>query len=131
MHTGEQFDARGLVVVTASDSTQYAFDGDEPARSVTPSRFTAGLVDGLASGEADVDRDGFVTVDAPTTSSAAASPTRVRRRAPRKWEFDVSGHIVLARAESAPATLRPAPALVRAAALPPRPPRASRRPRGG
>ena len=105
VHTGEQFDARGLVVVTASDSTQYAFDGDELRGSVTPSRFTAVLVDGLASGEADVDRDGFVTVD--------DAYDFVRRRladdgvpqSPRKWEFDVSGHIVLARTESAPASL--------------------------
>lgn len=105
VHTGEQFDARGLVVVTASDSTQYAFDGDELRGSVTPSRFTAVLVDGLASGEADVDGDGLVTVD--------DAYDFVRRRladdgvpqSPRKWEFDVSGHIVLARTESAPATL--------------------------
>lgn len=110
VHTAEQFDARGLVVVTASDSTQYAFDGDKLHGSPTPSRFTAVLVDGLASGAADVDRDGFVTVD--------DAYDFVRRRladdgvpqSPRKWEFDVSGHIVLARTESAPASVAaPAP----------------------
>lgn len=109
VHTAEQFDARGLVVVTASDSTQYAFDGDELRGSVTPSRFTAVLVDGLASGEADVDRDGFVTVD--------DAYDFVRRRladdgvpqSPRKWEFDVSGHIVLSRTEAAPASLAEPP----------------------
>ena len=58
---------------------------------MTPSRFTAVLVDGLASGQADVDGDGFVTVD--------DAYDFVRRRladdgvpqSPRKWEFDVSG----------------------------------------
>ena len=97
VHTAEQFDARGLVVLTASDSTQYAFDGDVLRGSATPSRFTAVLVDGLSSGAADVDRDGLVTVD--------DAYDYVRRRladdgvpqSPRKWEFDVAGHIVLAR----------------------------------
>jgi hypothetical protein len=113
VHTGEQFDARGLVVVTASDSTQYAFDGDELRGSVTPSRFTAVLVDGLASGEADVDRDGFVTVDDAYDFVRQRLADDGVPQSPRKWEFDVSGHIVLARTESAPATLAaPAPRVV-------------------
>ena len=95
VHTAEQFDARGLVVLTASDSTQYAFDGDVVRGSAEPSRFTAVLVDGLASGDADLDRDGLVTVD--------DAYEFVRRRLsddgvpqdPRKWEFDVAGRIVL------------------------------------
>ncbi len=97
VHTGEQFDARGLVVLTASDSTQYAFDGDVVRGDAAPSRFTAELVRGLESGDADVDADGFVTVD--------DAYEFVRRRLadadvpqdPRKWEFDVSGRIVLGR----------------------------------
>jgi uncharacterized caspase-like protein len=105
VHTGEQFGARGLVVLTASDSTQYAFDGDVVSGSATPSRFTAVLVNGLASGDADVDGDGFVTVD--------DAYEFVRRRLtdadvpqdPRKWEFDVAGRIVLGRTEAAAAEL--------------------------
>lgn len=100
VHTGDQFDARGLVVLTASDSTQYAFDGDVLRGTAEPSRFTSVLVSGLASGEADVDQDGFVTVD--------DAYEFVRRRLaddgvpqdPRKWEFDVSGRIVLGRTEA-------------------------------
>jgi hypothetical protein len=41
VHTGDQFDARGLVVLTASDSTQYAFDGDVLRGTAEPSRFTS------------------------------------------------------------------------------------------
>ena len=105
VHTGEQFDARGLIVLTASDSTQYAFDGDVVRGDAAPSRFTAELVRGLESGDADVDADGFVTVD--------DAYEFVRRRLadadvpqdPRKWEFDVSGRIVLGRGAAGEADL--------------------------
>jgi hypothetical protein len=109
VHTADQFDARGLVVVTASDSTQYAFDGDELRGTATPSRFTSVLVDGLASGEADVDRDGFVTVDDAFDFVRRRLADDGVPQSPRKWEFDVSGHIVLGRTESAPAALAAPP----------------------
>ena len=102
VHTAEQFDAaRGLVVVTASDSTQYAFDGDVLRGSVTPSRFTAILVDGLASGAADLDGDGFVTVDDAYDFVRTRLADEHLPQSPRKWEFDVAGHIVLGRTEVA------------------------------
>ncbi len=53
---------RGRAVITASSSTEYAFEGDQLAddRSRQPSVFTAALVEGLATGEADRDEDGWV-----------------------------------------------------------------------
>jgi hypothetical protein len=125
VHTADQFDARGLVVVTASDSTQYAFDGDELRGTATPSRFTSVLVDGLASGEADVDRDGFVTVDDAFDFVRRRLADDGVPQSPRTWEFDVAGHIVLGRTESAPASLvaplqlRPPPLAAASAAHPP------------
>ena len=101
VHTAEQFDARGLVVLTASDSTQYAFDGDVLRGSPTPSRFTAVLVDGLSNGEADLDRDGLVTVDDAYDFVRRRLADESVPQSPRKWEFDVAGHIVLARTEVA------------------------------
>jgi hypothetical protein len=52
---------RGRAVITASSSTEYAF-GDQLAddRNRQPSVFTAALVEGLATGEADRDEDGWV-----------------------------------------------------------------------
>ncbi len=119
VHTAEQFDARGLVVLTASDSTQYAFDGDVVSGSVTPSRFTAVLVDGLASGEADLDGDGFMTVDDAYDFVRQRLADEHVPQSPRKWEFDVAGHIVLGRTRTtagAGARLTPPAPLV--AALP-------------
>src|SRR5215207_5658043 len=52
----------GRVVLTASDSTQFAWEGDQIIGESENSLFTHFLVKGL-SGEADLDRDGNITVD--------------------------------------------------------------------
>ena len=110
VHTSDHFDARGLVVLTASDATQYAFEGEVVRGSVTPSRFTATLVEGLSSGAADLDRDGFVSVDDAYDFVRRRLADDGLAQTPRKWEFDVAGHIVLARTEAAAeAGLEPSP----------------------
>jgi Caspase domain len=55
---------RGRAVITASNSIEYAFEGatlasDEPAQ---PSVFTSALVEGLRTGEADRDEDGWIAL---------------------------------------------------------------------
>ena len=56
---------RGRAVITASSSIEYAFEGDQLAddRSERPSVFTTALVEGLATGEADRDEDGWVSLN--------------------------------------------------------------------
>ena len=56
---------RGRAVITASSAMEYAFEGDQLAddRHRRPSVFTAALVEGLATGEADRDEDGWVSLD--------------------------------------------------------------------
>jgi hypothetical protein len=56
---------RGRAVITAAGAVEYAFEGDDLAadNAARPSVFTAALVEGLATGEADRDEDGTVTVD--------------------------------------------------------------------
>lgn len=110
VHTAAQFDARGLVVLTATDSAQYAFEGDTVRGAAVRSAFTAALICGLDTGEADVDRDGVVSVDDAHEYVRRRLADQVPRQSPRKWEFDVQGRIVLARsrhsdtAVSTPAT---------------------------
>src|SRR5262249_54063820 len=55
---------RGRVVLPAPAATEYSFEGD-PTGTATPagSVFTAALVQGLRTGAADIDRDGYVSVD--------------------------------------------------------------------
>lgn len=56
---------RGRAVITASSSMEYAFEGDQLAddHSQRPSVFTTALVEGLATGEADRDEDGWVSLN--------------------------------------------------------------------
>ncbi|MEW2805707.1 caspase family protein [Streptomyces massasporeus] len=56
---------RGWAVITASDSMEYSFEGNELAENSAPrpSVFTHAVVEGLETGEADLDADGNVSLD--------------------------------------------------------------------
>jgi hypothetical protein len=56
---------RGRAVITASSAMEYAFEGDRLAdrSSRRPSVFTGALVEGLATGDADRDQDGWVSLN--------------------------------------------------------------------
>lgn len=57
------FGGRGRVVLTASTSLQVAYENEIRSREVgEPSVFTSAVVRGLATGEADLDGDGLVSV---------------------------------------------------------------------
>jgi len=60
---GEQFEGRGRIVLTASDALQYSFEGKRVEGEGVRSIFTRTLVHGLETGEADLDRDGFFSLD--------------------------------------------------------------------
>ena len=53
----------GRVVLTASDSIQYSWEGEEVKGDSSNSIFTRSLIFGLKSGEADRDRDGIIAID--------------------------------------------------------------------
>ena len=56
---------RGTAVITASSAMEYAFEGNQLADNQhrRPSVFTTALVEGLATGDADRDEDGWVSLD--------------------------------------------------------------------
>jgi hypothetical protein len=56
---------RGRAVITASSAMEYAFEGDRLAdrSSPRPSVFTSALVEGLITGDADRDQDGWVSLN--------------------------------------------------------------------
>jgi hypothetical protein len=109
VHTADHFDARGLVVLTASDATQYAFEGDNLVGGATPSIFTASVTRGLQTGAADLDGDGLVSVDDMYEYARRQLAEQPRLQNPRKWEFDVAGTIVLARSPAAQEPAVPTP----------------------
>src|SRR3954453_11843055 len=57
VQTLERFQGKGRAVLTASDATQYAFEGDAVEGSGTQSLFTRYLVEALRTGAADLDED--------------------------------------------------------------------------
>lgn len=63
-HSEKLGGGRGRAVITASNSMEYAFEGDHLADDHRqPSVFTTALVEGLATGEADRDEDGWVSLN--------------------------------------------------------------------
>ncbi|MET9735934.1 caspase family protein [Streptomyces sp. NPDC006458] len=61
----EPASGRGWAVITASDSMEYAFEGNQLSENSAPrpSVFTHAVVEGLETGEADLDADGKVSLD--------------------------------------------------------------------
>ena len=96
--TQQDAGGRGRVVVTASSSVEYAFEGAELASDaqVAPSVFTGSVVAGLESGEADRDGDGWVGLNELFGYVAE----RVRRvtphQTPHLWAFGSEGDLLLA-----------------------------------
>ncbi|MEV6037087.1 caspase family protein [Nonomuraea sp. NPDC052116] len=100
VHVEEQFGGRGRVVITASNALEYAFDGTDLAdaqETTSPSVFTRALVEGLETGEADQDQDGYVGIhelyDFVYDKVRAVTP----KQTPGKWTFDVQGDLIIAR----------------------------------
>jgi hypothetical protein len=89
---------RGRAVITASSAMEYAFDGEQLADDNTerPALFTAALVEGLESGEADRDEDGWISLnelydyvfDRVRAGSPHQTPSRV---------FEMQGDLYVAR----------------------------------
>ena len=60
----ERFDGEGRVVLTASDALEYAFEEEELKTEMAHSSvFTGAIIRGLRTGDADIDQDGWVSVD--------------------------------------------------------------------
>jgi hypothetical protein len=89
---------RGRAVITASNAMEYAFEGDHLTddRSSSPSVFTNALVQGLATGDADRDEDGWVSL----TELYEYVFDKVRERNPHQTpsrDIEMQGDLLLAR----------------------------------
>jgi Caspase domain/PASTA domain len=105
---GKTGGGRGRAVITASSAMEFAFEGDrlgddQPRR---PSVFTTALVQGLATGEADRDEDGWVSLDELYDYLF----DKVREQNPHQTpsrQFELEGELYLARSRRR--RIRPAP----------------------
>jgi len=103
----------GRVVLTASDSTQFAWEGDQVIGKTENSLFTHFLVKGL-EGEADNDGDGKITVDELYDYVYGQIVNITPKQTPGKWSYKQQGEIVLrqsTRIEDIKPVLLPTPLL--------------------
>jgi Caspase domain len=104
----ERFEGRGRAVLTASSAMEYAFDGDTLTRSEeNPSVFTSAVVQGLRTGDADRDGDGYITVDELYEYVYDEVRQRTPSQTPHRWSFDVEGDLFIATAAAPAATNLP------------------------
>jgi Caspase domain len=98
---------RGRAVITASNAMEYAFEGDRLAddQARCPSVFTSALVEGLATGDADRDEDGWIALDELYDYVFDKVQERNPHQTPSR-HFELEGELYLARS---PRRIRPTP----------------------
>ncbi|MGX1913560.1 caspase, EACC1-associated type [Streptomyces phaeochromogenes] len=96
VHALERFQGRGRTVLTASDATQYSFEGNQVHGEAAQSVFTRYLVAGLRDGSADLDGDGDITVDELYSYVHDRVVQEMPQQRPKKQD-NVEGRTVVAR----------------------------------
>ncbi|MDI6098778.1 caspase family protein [Actinoplanes sp. NEAU-A12] len=103
----------GRAVITSSSAMEYAFEGSRltgNGERTGPSVFTGVLVQGLETGAADRDGDGFVTLDEIYDYVYTGVREITPHQTPCKWTFDMQGSLHIARRPAGPlAAIAPAP----------------------
>lgn len=97
---GERFlgPGRGRVVLTASRGSEYSFEGQPvPGHDMPGSVFTHALVEGIRSGSADLDGDGYVSVEDAYGYAYEKVRSSDAAQTPQRWLYGAEGTIVLAR----------------------------------
>lgn len=93
----ERLAGHGRVVLTASSATEYAFEGTTlTSERGVPSVFTSSLVEGLRTGHADRDGDGYISVDELYDYVYEQVQLKTPGQTPRRWSFDVQGELLVA-----------------------------------
>ena len=92
----QQLEGRGRAIITASNAMEYAYEGEQLTGRGRPSVFTEAVVEGLRTGEADLDQDQRVSID----ELYGYVYDRVRERTPSQTpsiKSDLEGPLYLAR----------------------------------
>ncbi len=87
---------RGLAVLTASRASEYSFEGKPlSGRSEAGSVFTSGLVEGLRTGLADADGDGYVSLDEAYDFAYGHVRACGADQTPQRWLYGGEGASIL------------------------------------
>ena len=99
VHVEDQFGGRGRAVITASGAMEYAFEDAEltATSELRPSVLTRAVVEGLESGDADRDQDGFVGLDELYDYIYDRVHEVTPNQTPGKWTFGIQGELHIAR----------------------------------
>jgi Caspase domain len=99
VHVEEQFGGRGRAVITASGAMEYAFENAEltATSELRPSVFTRAVVEGLETGDADRDQDGYVGLDELYDYIYDRVHEVTPNQTPGKWTFAIQGELHIAR----------------------------------
>lgn len=108
---GDRFEGRGRAVITASSAMEYAFEGADlaDARELAPSVFTSALVEGLDTGEADRNQDGYVALDELYDYVYDRVRATTPNQTPSMWTFALQGDLYIARRARPVTTPAPLP----------------------
>ena len=87
----------GRVVLTASDSTQYALEGDQVIKQTELSLFTHFLLEGLKTGEADINNDGLIALDEWYDYTYGRVVAETPKQVPHKWSYNQQGDLIIAK----------------------------------
>ncbi|MDT7789014.1 MAG: molecular chaperone DnaK [Pseudonocardiales bacterium] len=94
----EAFEGRGRVVITASNALQFSHESVLSSRDAAePSIFTQAIVNGLRTGDADLDLDGSISVDELYEYIYREVRTRLPNQTPTRSVSSAEGTLVLAR----------------------------------
>jgi len=96
VHLGDEFSGTGKAVLTATNAIEYAWDGEPRGDGPVESVFTAAIVSGLQSGEADRNHDGFVSVNDLYDHVLVTTRRSDRQQSPQRWLLGVSGDLRIA-----------------------------------
>lgn len=89
----------GRWVLTATDATQYAWEGDKligQGAAAGTSVFTRCLVNGLQTGDADLDHDGFISVRDISDYTFDQVARLKANQTPSLWTYKEQGNVILA-----------------------------------
>lgn len=95
-HALDHFRGRGRTVLTASDATQYAFEGNQLHGNAPQSVFTRHLAEGLRTGRADLDGDGDITLDELYSYTYDRVVAEMPQQRPKRQD-NVEGRTIIAR----------------------------------
>ena len=87
----------GRVVLTASDATQYAWEGEQVVGDAENSLFTHYMLQGITEGEADLNGDGQITIDELYDYIYERVVRQTPKQTPGKWSYKERGEIIVSR----------------------------------